>query len=212
MFARAIALRRARSANSGAPERRLARALPVAVLLCSGALGTGVLAPDLASAESAWVRGGLRLNLRTEPGTQYRILGVLETGDGIEVLKRNKEWTKVRGPDGTLGWIPKGYLRSDPPPVIRLEQVEAELASLRARASNGDTALKELEARNEELSSRDGDQRSTIEQLSAENSELKKSRRWPEWVTGASVLMAGMLLGGIIHRNSTRRSSARIRL
>jgi SH3 domain protein len=158
------------------------------------------------------VRGGLRLNLRTEPGTQYRILGVLETGDGVEVLKRNKEWTKVRGPDGKQGWIPKGYLRSDPPPAIRLEQVEAELASLRARVEKSDAAVRELETRNDELSTRDGDQLSTIEQLSAENSDLKKSRRWPEWVTGASVLIAGMLLGSILHRNATRRPSARIRL
>ena len=207
MVARATALGRARSAKNRAPARRLALALPLALLL-----GASALAPSRADAEPAWVRGGLRLNLRTEPGTQYRILGVLETGDGVEVLKQNKEWTKVGGPDGKQGWIPNGYLRSDPPPTIRLEQVEAELASLRARVEKGDSGMRDLQTRNDELSARDSDQRTTIERLSAENSELKKSRRWPEWVTGASVLAAGMLLGGILYRNATRRPSARIRL
>ena len=208
MVARVTSVWRARSAKSAkndASARRLA--LTLAVLL-----GASALLPDLANAESAWVRGGLRLNLRTEPGTQYRILGVLETGDGVEVLKRNEKWTKVRGPDGKQGWIPKGYLRSDPPPAIRLEQAEAELTSLRARVEKSDAAVQDLETRNKELSARDGDQLSTIEQLSADNSELKQSRRWPEWVTGASVLTAGMLLGAILHRNGARRPSARIRL
>ncbi len=118
----------------------------------------------------------------------------------------------MRLPSGQQGWIPKGYLRSEPPPTVRLEQAQAELASLRTRLEKSDGAFLELKTLNDELSARDGGQRSTIERLSAENSELKQDRRWPEWITGASVLTAGMLLGGILHRNATRRPAARIRL
>jgi hypothetical protein len=69
-----------------------------------------------------------------------------------------------------------------------------------------------LETTNETRASREGGQRSEIDRLEVENAELRANRRWPEWITGASVLAAGMLLGAILHRNATRRPTSRIRL
>ena len=184
-----------------------ARVWLLALALCPIAFAAGS-----AHAESAWVRGGLRLNLRTEPGTQYRILGVLQTGDGVQVLKRNDEWTQVRTEGGERGWIPKGYLQAEAPPALRVEQIEVELASVRAKLETSEATAEKLKAQNDELSARDASQQSDIAGLTADNAALRKGRRWPEWVTGASVLAAGMLLGGVLHRNATRRSGARIRL
>ena len=211
MVARDIgALGRARSALCRAA--RSTKAVPGWLLVLGLLLGAHALAAARAEAESAWVRGELRLNLRDAPGTQYRVLGVLETGDGVQVLRRTEKWTQVRLPIGQQGWIPKGYLRSEPPPEVRPEETVAELASLRTRLENSDGAFLELKTLNDELSARDSGQRSRIEQLSAEISELRRARRWPEWLTGASVLTAGMLLGAILQRNATRRPAARIRL
>ncbi len=197
---------RAKSARNAAFSKG-ARLWVLALALCPVAL-----AGSPAQAESAWVRGGLRLNLRTEPGTQYRILGVLKTGDGVQVLKRTDEWTQVRTSSGERGWIPKGYLQAKAPPAIRLEQIEVELASLRAKLEASEATAEKLAVQNDELSARDAGQQSDIAGLTADNAALRKGRRWPEWVTGASVLAAGMLLGGVLHRNATRRSGTRIRL
>lgn len=184
---------------------RLASALAAASALSLLLAGAG-------QAESAWVRGGIRLNLRTEPGTQFRIIGGVETGDAVRVLGRTEGWTQVRLADGKQGWIPEGYLDNEPPPLIQLEKLTDEVTSLRAQleASNARTA--ELETTNSELSGRDGGQREEIDRLKVENTELRASKRWPEWITGASVLAVGMLLGAILHRNATRRPSSRIRL
>ena len=102
------------------------------------ATGVGMLSlPEQALAqERAWVRGEIRLNLRSGAGTQFRILGGVATGDGLSVLTRGNGWTKVRMTDGTEGWIPKGYLESEPPPTIRLAQLEIEVSTLRDRLSN----------------------------------------------------------------------------
>jgi hypothetical protein len=42
--------------------------------------------------------------------------------------------------------------------------------------------------------------------------KLHAGDRYPEWITGASILAAGMLLGSVLYRASTRRQQTRIRL
>ncbi len=182
-------------------------ALVLAVLLAASLWATAA-----AAGERAWVRGGIRLNLRTEPGTQFRILGVIATGDGVEILERTEGWTKVQLPAGESGWIPVGYLQAEPPPTVRLEQIQDELTSLQAKLEAALAESSKLKTRSDELESRDDGQQSEISRLDRENTKLKAQKRWPEWITGASVLAAGMLLGAILHRNSTRRPSSRVRL
>ena len=63
-----------------------------------------------------------------------------------------------------------------------------------------------------ELASRDQEQRSQIDILTRENLELRAGARWPEWITGAGILGAGMLMGAILHSITGRRSRPRIRL
>lgn len=189
--------------------RRIALALTRVAIVAVVVL----LAAPEAGAEKAWVRGGLRLNLRSEAGTQYRIIGALETGDPVDVLGRQEGWTQVRMLEtGLEGWMPAGYLETEPPPTLRLQQAEDQAASLLARLETSDAKIATLTARNKELTERDGAQRSDIERLIREASELRANKRWPEWVTGASVLAAGMVLGALLHRSSTRRPQPRIRL
>ncbi len=189
--------------------RSFAGSVWTAGLLAVGLLLAGAGAAD---AERAWVRGEVRLNLRTEPGTQYRIIGGVSTGDAVNVLRRVEGWTRVRAPDGKTGWIPEGYLKSEPPPTVRLEQLTDEVTSLRARLESSDARAAELETTNTALAGNDEEQNDEINRLKVEVTELRASKRWPEWITGASVLAAGMLLGAILHRNATRRPSSRIRL
>jgi hypothetical protein len=65
---------------------------------------------------------------------------------------------------------------------------------------------------NEKLTSQDEGQRSEIDRLTRENYELRAGARWPEWIAGACLLSAGMIVGAILHRNSGRRPGPRIRL
>jgi SH3 domain protein len=179
--------------------------MAMAVALCAVTAGA-------ARAESAWVRGGIRLNLRTEPGTQFRIIGVVKTGDGVEILEKRDEWTQIRTADDKTGWIPVGYLLSEPPPTIRLQQLEAEAARLREELEISDAAAARLGKENAEIAEKDQEQLAEITRLTRENLELRAGARWPEWIVGASVLAAGMLIGAVLHRNATRRPSSRIRL
>jgi hypothetical protein len=172
-----------------------------------------VAPPETEAAERAWIRGEIRLNVRSGPGTAYRILGGVATGDGLSVLERGEGWTKVRLADATEGWIPVGYLKAEPPPTIRLAQLEAEVTQLRSQLESTSGEGEELRTANETLSQSDGLQRTEIDRLILENTKLRAGARYPELIAGASILAAGMILGAMLHKSSaSRRPASRIRL
>jgi SH3 domain protein len=187
--------------------RRAAMAATV-VLVWAFALG----APVAAQAETAWIRGEIRLNLRTGPGNNYRIVDSIGTGDKVDILQRTEKWTQIRLEDGKDGWIPAGYLQDEAPPAIRLGDLEKEVVELRGQLETVTAERKSLAEKNESLAGNDDEQLQQIADLTRENARLKGGQRWPEWITGAGVLCVGMLLGAAWSRTTGRRSSPRIRL
>jgi SH3 domain protein len=188
------------------PARRALAAMALTALVLTLAI------PAVSAAESAWVRGEVRLNVRTGAGTQFRILSGLKTGDHVEIQARSESWIKVRLDDGAVGWIPVGYLEAERPPALKLELLENETAELRKTSAANSRQVTELSQLNEALTSDDEQQRLEIDQLRRENMRLKAGARWPEWITGASIVCVGMIIGAILQRTSGRRSSSRIRL
>jgi SH3 domain protein len=176
-------------------------------------LGIGVmmLAAVGASAEAAWVKDEVRLNLRSGPGTKYRILEGIGTGDRVEVLNRGEGWTQVRAAEGE-GWIPEGFLQPEPPAAVRLARLEAQTSDVRSTLDALNLKADTLESRNAELDEQAQSQKTQIDLLNRENFELKAGARWPEWITGAGILGVGMLMGAILQSVSGRRARPRIRL
>jgi SH3 domain protein len=164
-----------------------------------------LIAAAPALAETGWVKDELRLNVRTGPGVQYRIVGVLQTGDSVQILSRAEGWTEVRPDNVEKGWIPEGYLQPTPPARVTLAEREAEAAALEKRLAALTKTESQLRASYEEVSSRDARQQDEISRLTRENLELRAGARWPEWITGAGIVLVGMILGAIVARGSGRR-------
>ena len=175
-------------------------------------LGTLMLLATPSLAERRWVKDELVLNLRSGPGNEFRILGVIKTGDEIDVLERASEWTQVEVDRFGRGWIPNGYLQTDPPARHLLPQREVETAELREEIERLTSESEELHSANRRLAERDQSRNQKIERLVRENLELRVGPRWPEWIAGASILGVGMILGSILQKNSARSKSPRLRL
>ncbi len=176
-------------------------------------LGLALGASSAGAAEQGWVKGDLRLNLRSGGGNEYRILGTLATGDPVKVLDRGTEWTRVEAADGKVGWIPAGYVDLTPPAVARLASVEAEASTLRTELEKFKGETTALRESNTALASNDDGQRKEIDTLRLENLEMRAVSRYQEWLTGAAILAGGMIAGALLQRRSTsRRPSSRIRL
>ena len=179
------------------------------LLLVSITLGaTGAFA-----AEQGWVKGDLRLNVRTGGGNEYRIIGTVATGDSVKILTRGTDWIQVQTDDGKVGWIPDGYVEATPPPSVRLATAEADAAALKNELEKLRAETTQLRESNGALTANDDGQKKELEALTLENLQLRAVSRYQEWLTGAALLGGGMLVGAWLHsRSGSRRASSRIRL
>jgi uncharacterized protein YgiM (DUF1202 family) len=175
-------------------------------------LATAAALSVSAAAEAAWVKDEVHLQLRTGAGSSYRIVGQIKTGDSVSIVNRSEGWTEVHTDTGKSGWVPAGFLQADPPARVALAKLQAATAARRSELERLTEQTAALRTSNEELSGHDDGQRSQIDQLTRENYELRAGARWPEWITGAAIVFAGMILGWILSRSSGRRRSQRIRL
>jgi len=135
------------------------------------------------------------------------------TGDEVEVQRKGDGWTKIRlVAEDKVGWIPDGYLQPEAPPGVRLEIAVTRASELETELEELRTEAEKLRKDNGILSGQDGQQQAKIKELTLQNMKLRAGARYPEWITGAAIFAAGMILGAILHRNSTRHKPTRIRL
>lgn len=96
---------------------------------------------------TAYVSDELVLGVYSEENGQGQRLATLHSGAVLETLSVSGEYTQIRLPDGTTGWVKSSYLTTKEPAVVRVKQLEEELDRSRATTP----ALAEAAARNEVL-------------------------------------------------------------
>jgi SH3 domain protein len=190
-----------------------------------------IAVPGPAQAEEiGWMKGTLTAAVYASPGDSKPMAGV-NTGEKVTIIGGKEGWTKIRLEDGKVGWIKRGYLKPEPPAMVRLdrleteyasvkEEMETELASLRGELASLGSETEGLKAKREELSSVSGSQKAELERLRAQNIELQAriegGDRSPMMVRGAAILAAGMflqlILGSLVNWKASRRPSPRMRL
>jgi len=183
--------------------RSLARLVP------GVALALALAAP--ADAETAWVRGA-PLNLRSGAGTEFKILATVPVGAEVDVLQHDGAWTRIRLGEGRTGWIAAGYLEDEPPPALRVGELESEVGRLSAALESTTSEATGLRESQAALQSEDATRTAKLARLEQENLQLRAGARWPEWVTGALILSTGMALGAVLRGVSGRRRQSRLRL
>ena len=195
------------------PRPDSAGALILRTLLPLAVIALTTLSATASQAQQAWVMDrDVNLTLRTGAGTQYRIIGSLTTGDVATILSRGDGWTKVRTTQGKEGWVSAGFLQASPPARIELERLERDTEELRRQVAELSETATDLRTSKDELESDDEAQRLEMDRLTRENYELSAGARWPEWITGAGIVLVGMALGALLGRSSSRRRQPRVRL
>ena len=145
-----------------------------------------------AMAETRYVSDRLEIQMRTGKGTQFRILRMLPSGTGVEILEVDSEsgYTRVRAPGGVEGWVLSRLLMKGRAARDRLADAEKKLARLelenrKLNTSFGDLskekgstdkALGELTKENRKLSQELEEIRRTASSslaIDAENKDLK---------------------------------------
>lgn len=144
---------------------------PAAALLFLVACGAG---PSSAQEAQRWIHDELRVDMRTGPSFQNRIIEFLPSGTPLTVLEENDDgWLRIRA-RGEEGWIQGQYTTGTPIAADRLAIAERRLAEVR-------TERDRLSATLEELRGEAGDLGTAYEEASAEvarlNAELERIRR-----------------------------------
>jgi SH3 domain protein len=174
--------------------------------LCAGIVA--FVGPAL-SASAEYVRDGIRINLRTQPGNEYRIIDTLASGDRVSKLSEVEDWIRVRvdGGEQLVGWVPKGYLTRDVPASLRLPQIQTKFASARKRI---EALEQKLEAQAEAVLELET-LRTETATLRTENLQLSGAERWRSLGMGALIAFVGVLVGIVWPRGGTR-GARRIKL
>jgi uncharacterized protein YgiM (DUF1202 family) len=125
------------------------------------------------SAETLYVVDHVQVSVNSQPTLDGETVGVIRTGDTVELIGREVEAAQVRLADGTEGWVKGTYLSEQEPAAARVEALSAENERLKAAArsaSGGTSDLKAAQATNAEL-------KSALDQARAEVTRLREAAR-----------------------------------
>ena len=195
--------------------------------LFAGALGMLVLLPGLVAAETAYVTDTLQLGLHQAADTSDRPFRNLNSGQELEVLSRTTYYAHVQLPDGTQGYVKAGFLVSDKPAKLVVEETLAERDRLareleearRAFASPAAT-IDALRQETNDLKGRLAASEEQVAELQEDKDALQRRQgqykfSMPlQWVAGATgvCLIGGFLLGlwWVDYRSRKRHGGIRV--
>ncbi len=134
----------------------------VAVGLCLLAVAGG------AWSQTVYVSDVVRVAVRSGPGSEHKSLAVTESGQQLEMLKPGEEWSLVRLPNGTEGYILSRFLTEGPPGRYQLLRLEEKIKALTTQAAAMVEENTRLTAEKEKLSAAAADGRQALDTLRAE--------------------------------------------
>lgn len=185
------------------------------------------LLPILASAETVYITDNLRLGLHQAADTSDRAFRMLESGQELDVISRDRNYANVQLPDGARGYVKAAYLVPEKPAKLIVAETIAERDALIAELDKTKEAFAAPMATIQTLRDETGDLTTRLETATAEIADLRKENATIQslkdrykgslpitWV-GAAIavsLIGGFLLGlwWIDRSNRARHGGIRI--
>jgi SH3 domain protein len=149
-----------------------------------------LILPAASVAETVYVSEEFEITMRTGPGSDRKIISLVQSGKALEILEKGEEWSMVRTFNGKEGWVLNRYLTASQPCAMVLDRVRQDYDVLNAKYDGLKETFDELEAQKKltdaDLSKnlKDRDQLSTAyETLKKESSEFLKLKTRHQQVT-----------------------------
>jgi len=178
--------------------------------LIARALAALIFLPVLAAAETAYVTDTLQLGLHQAEDTSDRPFRNIDSGQEVEILSRTTYYAHVQLPDGTQGYVKAGFLVSNKPAKLIVEETIAErdriakeLEEARQAFAAPAATIDALRAQTSDLETRLAQSEALSSDLQEDNDDLRRRQAqykysMPlQWVAGATgvCLVGGFLLG-----------------
>jgi SH3 domain protein len=201
-------------------------------------------------AEKAYVIDSLKITLRTGPSLENRVIANLSSGQPVEVLDLQGDWSQVRllenGERSEEGWVLSRYLITRQPWKMRANalikenvQLKKTLTALENKSSEAvrreqelatrlqktAMSLNKVEKEHQSLKNRSADylkleakykatqsKLTTIQRefegITEKYKRLRSSQRNKWYMTGAGVLLSGLIVGLVLGRQQRKRRSS----
>ena len=78
------------------------------------------------SAKMLYVDDTLTITVRTGPSTGHKIIGLIKTGEKVELKEQSGDWVLVRHSGDQEGWVIARYLTEDPPSFLLVQKLQSE--------------------------------------------------------------------------------------
>ncbi|MDH0095317.1 TIGR04211 family SH3 domain-containing protein [Pseudomonas sp. GD04158] len=187
-----------------------------ACMLLGSLLGAASLHAEESASNQRWVSDSLNTYVRSGPTDGYRIVGTLTSGQKVELLRTQGDYSQVRSDGGNAVWIPSRDLQAVPGQAERLPQLEQQVADLTAQLKGIDDTWKtrvqgmqetldsrkqlidELQAARGALDAELTTTRSQLRDAQAQLGEEQQQVLMRYMAYGGSIAGAGLLLGLIL--------------
>lgn len=128
--------------------------------------------PAVGLAQTAYVTDNLRLGIHQAADTSDRAFRMLESGQEVEILSRNRNYAQVRLPDGATGYVKAAYLVEEKPAKLIVDEVRAEKDALEDRLAELNAAFSQPAAKIESLEAQVSETQAALDDAMAANSDL----------------------------------------
>jgi SH3 domain protein len=102
--------------------------------------------PAASVAETVYVTENFEITMRTGPGSDRKIISLVQSGKALEILEKGEEWSMVRTLNGKEGWVLNRYLSPNQPSAMVLDRVRQDYDVLNAKYESLKETFDELEA------------------------------------------------------------------
>lgn len=174
-----------------------------------------VYAQEALENQTAFISDDLFIYFHSGPGTQYRILGSINAGEEVQLLGAvENKYQQVQDVQKRTGWVDAKYISATPGLRVVLAELNEELAdktaqlgNLQSKMSETNKQLNALKQKNLEVTKQNTDISQKFEQASNELDEKDLNIKLTWFSYGAGVLVFGLILGLIIPRFASRKST-----
>ena len=133
-----------------------------------------LILPAASVAETVYVSENFEITMRTGPGTDRKIIPLVESGKALEILEKGEEWSKVRTINGKEGWVLNRYLSANQPCAMVLDRVRQDYDVLAAKYNDLKDNFDELNAQKKSTDADLSQNQKDRDELSTAYETLKK--------------------------------------
>jgi SH3 domain protein len=130
------------------------------------------------ASNKVYVTDIFEITLRTGPSTENKIIKLLSSGQSLEVLEVQGDWSRVNvlenGQEKQEGWVLNRYLIRRPPYKMQVNSLQEENKRLKERLAPSERQLIESANREKELSGELQDCQAALHKLENEFESLKR--------------------------------------